>query len=88
MLRTGNRKNVKKGDVVNAQYTEAMAISVRPAEKFRSVFSAILICSLLPGIQRVRRLKGGGRADRQAIAAVAPIKAFSPNPLSAASVVC
>jgi hypothetical protein len=27
-----NFNNIKKGDVVNAQYTEAMAISVRPAE--------------------------------------------------------
>jgi hypothetical protein len=30
--RVKNFNNVKKGDVVNAQYTEAMAISVRPAE--------------------------------------------------------
>ncbi len=30
--RVKNFNNVKKGDMVNAQYTEAMAISVRPAE--------------------------------------------------------
>jgi Cu/Ag efflux protein CusF len=30
--RVENLNNVKKGDMVNAQYTEAMAISVRPAE--------------------------------------------------------